>query len=178
MNAKTDLSATQRHALLTHPAGWIAIGFGAGLAPRAQGTVGSALALLPWLWLRHLSLPYYALMLVVTFAIGVWACDVSGRRIRFSDHRALVWDEFVGQWIALLPLLLPALLPASGFRWWMVVTGFVLFRLFDVWKPWPISWLDARVKGGMGVMVDDVVAGIFAAIALAGILYSVGYLIV
>ena len=165
MNARTTLTAVQRRSLLTHPAGWIACGFGAGLAPLAQGTVGSAVALLPWLALRELSLPAYGLVLVVGFAIGVWACGESGRRIGSADHRALVWDEFVGQWLALLPALLAP--------WWAVLAGFALFRLFDVWKPWPINWLDARVKGGVGVMLDDAVAGAFAAIVLALILHFV-----
>ncbi len=160
MNAKITLSSEQRRALMTHPAGWIATGVASGLAPRAQGTVGSLVALLPWwfLW-RDLSLPLYGAMLVVTFVLGVWACSVSSRRIGFPDHRALVWDEFVGQWITLLPVL-------AG-PWWMMAIGFILFRLFDVAKPWPIGWLDARVKGGLGVMLDDVLAGMFAAVVLA-----------
>lgn len=159
MNAKTTLDPEQRRALLAHPSGWIAVGFGAGLVPRAQGTAGSLLALVPWwfLW-RGLSLQAYGFMLIVAFALGVWACGESGRRIRFSDHRALVWDEFVGQWVALLPALFGP--------WWFVPAGFVLFRIFDIAKPWPIGWLDARVKGGVGVMLDDLVAGIFAAIVL------------
>ncbi len=160
MNDKTRLTPVQRRALLTHPAGWIATGVGAGLAPRMQGTVGSAVALLPW-WFAWRDLPVapYALMLLVTFGVGVWACAASSRLIRFPDHRALVWDEFVGQWLALFPVLLAP--------WWWTLAGFALFRLFDVAKPWPISWLDRRVKGGLGVMLDDVVAGIFAAIVLA-----------
>ncbi|HEX7340800.1 MAG TPA: phosphatidylglycerophosphatase A [Rhodanobacteraceae bacterium] len=164
MNAKLSLSPGQRRVLLTHPAGWIACGFGAGLVPRAQGTIGSAVAVLPWwfLW-RHLPLPGYGLMLVLTLAVGVWACGESGRRIRFSDHRALVWDEFVGQWIAWLPALFAP--------WWAVLVGFALFRLFDVWKPWPIRWLDAHVKGGTGVMLDDVAAGVAGGIVLAIILH-------
>lgn len=167
MSAKKNLGTEQRRALLATPAGWLACGFGSGLAPVAQGTFGSLAALLPWLLLRRLPLPFYLLVVVAGFAIGVWACNVAGRALGVDDHRSLVWDEFIGQWIALLPLLIPALLPASGFAWWMVLAGFVLFRLFDVWKPWPIRWLDRRVKGGMGVMVDDVVAGAFAAVALA-----------
>ena len=160
MNAKKSLSAEQRRALLATPAGWLACGFGSGLAPVAQGTFGSLAALLPWLWLRQLSLPSYLLVVVAGFAIGVWACNVASRALGVADHRSLVWDEFIGQWIALLPLLV---LPAP---WWAAALGFVLFRLFDVWKPWPIRWLDRRVKGGMGVMVDDAVAGAFAAIVL------------
>lgn len=167
MSAKKSLSAEQRHALLATPAGWLACGFGSGLAPVAQGTFGSLAALLPWLLLRELSLGMYLLMLLAGFAIGVWACDVAGRALGVDDHRSLVWDEFIGQWLALIPLLIPAVLPAGGFQWWMLAAAFVLFRLFDVWKPWPIRWLDRRVKGGLGVMLDDVVAGIFAAAVLA-----------
>ncbi|EIL90163.1 phosphatidylglycerophosphatase A family protein [Rhodanobacter spathiphylli] len=161
MSAKKTLSSGQRRALLATPAGWLASGFGSGLAPVAQGTFGSLAALLPWLWLRELSLPIYVVILLAGFALGVWACTAAGRALGVDDHRSLVWDEFIGQWIALLPLLV---LPAP---WWWIVIGFVLFRLFDVWKPWPIRWLDRRVKGGFGVMIDDVIAGVFAAMVLA-----------
>ncbi len=174
MNPKKHLGAAQRRALLASPAGWLACGFGSGLTPVAQGTFGSLAALLPWLLLRELPLLAYLLVLLIGFAVGVWACDVAGRALGVDDHRSLVWDEFIGQWIALLPLLVPALLPASGFQWWMIFAGFVLFRLFDVWKPWPIRWMDRRLKGGMGVMVDDVVAGIFAALALTAVLHWLG----
>jgi phosphatidylglycerophosphatase A len=160
-DAKT-LTAEQRRALLSTPAGWLACGFGSGLAPKAQGTFGSLAAILPWLLLRHLSLPLNLLVIVIGFLIGVWACDVAGRAVGSDDHRSLVWDEFIGQWIALLPALVAP--------WWAVVVGFALFRLFDVWKPWPIRWFDRHLKGGLGVMVDDVVAGVFAAVALWAIL--------
>jgi len=158
MSERKVLTDTQRRALLSSPAGWLACGFGSGLAPVAQGTFGSLAAILPWLLLRQLSLPVNLLVIAIGFAIGVWACDVAGRALGVDDHRSLVWDEFIGQWIALLPALLAP--------WWAVVVGFILFRLFDVWKPWPIRWLDRHLKGGMGVMVDDVVAGLFAAILL------------
>lgn len=164
MSAKKNLSGEQRRALLATPAGWLACGFGSGLTPVAQGTFGSLAALLPWLLLRELALPWYVLVLLLGFGAGVWACNVASRALGVADHRSIVWDEFIGQWIALLPLLV---LPAP---WWWIAVGFAWFRLFDVWKPWPISWLDRRVKGGMGVMIDDVVAGVFAAIALTLIL--------
>ncbi|MEO8810586.1 MAG: phosphatidylglycerophosphatase A [Rhodanobacter sp.] len=173
MNARHHLSTEQRRALLATPAGWLACGFGSGLAPVAQGSFGSLAALLPWLLLRELPLWIYLIALLIGFVIGVWACDVAGRAIRIDDHRSLVWDEFIGQWIALVPLLLLPLLPASGFKWWMLALGFVLFRLFDVWKPWPIRWLDRRVKGGMGAMIDDVIAGVFAAVVLGLVLHGV-----
>lgn len=173
MSAKKTLSAEQRRALLATPTGWLACGFGSGLTPVAQGTFGSLAALLPWLLLRQLSIPLYVLVLLAGFAIGVWACDIAGRALGVDDHRSLVWDEFIGQWIALIPLLLPALLPTRFSMWWWLLAGFVLFRLFDVWKPWPIRWMDRHLKGGMGVMVDDVVAGIFAAVVLALAMYSI-----
>ncbi|WP_049620531.1 phosphatidylglycerophosphatase A family protein [Frateuria defendens] len=164
MIERKTLTAAQRRALLASPAGWLACGFGSGLAPVAQGTFGSLAALLPWLLLRTLPLPVYALVLAAGFLIGVWACNAAERALGVADHRSVVWDEFIGQWLALLPLLL---VPAP---WWGIVAGFALFRLFDVWKPWPIGWLDRRLKGGLGVMVDDVVAGVFAAVALAALL--------
>ncbi|MEO5829077.1 MAG: phosphatidylglycerophosphatase A, partial [Rhodanobacter sp.] len=159
MSAKKTLSHAQRRALLATPAGWLASGFGSGLAPVAQGTFGSLAALLPWVLLRELALPVYVVVLLAAFVLGVWACNVAGRALGVDDHRSLVWDEFIGQWIALIPLLVPALLPNGLMSWWMLLPGFVLFRLFDVWKPWPIRWLDRRVKGGFGVMIDDVIAG-------------------
>jgi len=145
VSAKKQLSAAQRRALLATPWGWLACGFGSGLAPLAQGTFGSLAALLPWLALRELPPWLYVLVLLAGFAVGVRACDVAGRALGVDDHRSLVWDEFIGQWLALLPLL-PALLPAAGFSWWMLGAGFALFRLFDVWKPWPIRWFDRRAE--------------------------------
>jgi phosphatidylglycerophosphatase A len=165
MSNKYVLDADARRALLATPAGWIACGFGSGLTPKAQGTFGSLAAILPWLLLRQLSLPMYLMVVLAGFALGVWACDVAGRAIGVADHRSIVWDEFIGLWLALLPALLAP--------WWAVVLGFVLFRLFDIVKPWPISWLDRRVKGGLGVMIDDVVAGLFAAIVLGLVLHFV-----
>jgi phosphatidylglycerophosphatase A len=172
MTAKTELTRQQRHALLSRPAGWLACGFGSGLSPVAQGTFGSLAALLPWLALTRLPMIAYLLVLIMGFVIGVWVCDVAGRLLGVADHRSVVWDEFVGQWIALIPLVGFTALGVSGFQWWLVLAGFVLFRIFDVWKPWPISWLDRRMKGGLGVMIDDVVAGVFAAVVLAALIYA------
>jgi phosphatidylglycerophosphatase A len=159
------LDSAQRRAILAHPAGWIASGFGAGFSPFASGTVGSAAALLPWLALRELSLPLYLLTIVAAFGVGVWASNIVIARLRIQDPGVIVWDEFVGQWIALLPLLVwPA-------HWLWIGAGFFLFRLFDVWKPWPCSWADKSVKGGFGAMLDDVLAGMYAALALAALLH-------
>jgi phosphatidylglycerophosphatase A len=155
------LDAAQRQAILAHPAGWIASGFGSGLSPVAPGTAGSLAALVPWLALRELAWPWYAVAVALAFALGVWASNIVVAKLRVEDPGVIVWDEFVGQWIALAPLLLWP----RGWPW--IGAGFALFRLFDVWKPWPVSWADRRVKGGVGVMLDDVLAGLWAAIVLA-----------
>jgi phosphatidylglycerophosphatase A len=155
------LDASQRRTIFAHPAGWIASGFGSGLSPFASGTVGSAAALIPWLALRLLDWPLYLGAVALAFAIGVWASGVVIAKLRIEDPGVVVWDEFVGQWIALLPLVVAP----RGWGW--VVVAFVLFRIFDVVKPWPASWADRSVKGGLGAMLDDVIAGIYAALALA-----------
>ena len=158
------LDATQRRLVLSHPAGWIASGFGAGLSPIASGTVGSAVALVPWLALRGLDWPWYAVVVAVAFAIGVWASNVVILRLGIEDPGVVVWDEFVGQWIALIPLVVQR----RGWLW--IALAFVLFRVFDIWKPWPASWADRRVKGGFGAMLDDVIAGAYAAVVIAGLM--------
>ncbi len=144
-------------ALLRHPLGWIATGFGSGFSPRAPGTVGTIAALLPWWWLRELPLPYYLAAIVIAFAIGVWASSWVVQRSGVSDPQVVVWDEFVGVWIALI---------AAPIGWPWMLAGFALFRLFDIWKPWPVSWADEKVGGGLGVMLDDVIAGIYALIVM------------
>lgn len=154
------LDAAQRRALLAHPAGWIATGFGAGLAPVAPGTVGSFAALLPWLALRELPWPSYLAIIAVVFVLGVWAAHIVVARTGLNDPGAIVIDEFVGQWLAL------AFAP-DGWMW--IVVGFMLFRLFDIAKPWPVSWADRRVGGGFGVMLDDALAGAMAGAMLAAV---------
>ncbi len=152
------LTREQRQRLLSHPAGWIATALGAGLAPKAPGTAGSLVALLPWWFLlRGLSPGVYLAVLVAGFALGVWACAVSDRRVGRHDQGALVWDEVIGVWITLF---------AAPAAWWWMLAGFALFRLFDIWKPWPVSWADRRVHGGLGVMLDDVLAGVYALLVL------------
>lgn len=155
-----------RRALMRHPLGWLAAGFGAGFSPWAPGTVGSAVALVPWwLWLRHLPLPLYLGVLAATFALGVWAAAWVIRRTGVQDPGLVVWDEFIGIWIALC-------LAPQGWVWPLL--GFALFRLFDIWKPWPVSWADDKIDGGFGAMLDDAIAGVYALIALQAVAYIVG----
>lgn len=155
-----------RRALLTHPAGWIACGFGSGLSPLAPGTIGSLAALLPWWFvLRELPPAAYATAVLAAFALGIWVSHWSVTRLRLQDPAAVVWDEFVGLWIALLPLRIGH----PGWRW--MLAGFVVFRVFDIAKPWPVSWADRRVKGGLGVMLDDVIAGVMALAVLQALAF-------
>ena len=144
--------------LLRHPAGWLASGFGSGFSPRAPGTVGSLVALLPWwFWLRELPMWHYLLALGCAFALGVWASDWVVGKLGRQDPQVVVWDEFVGLWMALF-------LAPAGWPW--MLGGFVAFRLFDVWKPWPVRWADRAVHGGFGAMLDDLLAGAYAWLAL------------
>ena len=157
------LTATQRRALLSHPAGWTATALGAGLSPKAPGTAGSLVALLPWWFLlRGLPIGWYVAVLIAGFLLGVWACGVAGKRIGVHDHGALVWDEVIGMWITLL---------AAPPQWWWMVIGFALFRLFDIWKPYPIDSLQV-LPGGIGVCADDILAGVYGGICLA-VIYAV-----
>lgn len=150
-----------RRSLMKHPLGWIAAGFGSGFSPIAPGTVGSLAALIPWwLWMRDLPLWIYATVLIVAFAIGVWASHWTIRRTKIEDPSLVVWDEYVGMWIALC-------MAPAGWQWMLL--AFVLFRLFDILKPWPVSWADDKLDGGFGAMLDDALAGVYALIFLQAI---------
>ena len=136
----------------------LAFGFGSGLSPRAPGTAGSVMALvIYYLLLQGLSPLVYLLVVLLATVAGIYLCDAASRKLGVHDHGGIVWDEFAGLWLALFAL------PAG--LWWPLL-GFALFRLFDIVKPFPISWLDKQVEGGLGIMIDDIVAGSFAFICL------------
>lgn len=142
---------------LTNPFHFLALGFGSGLAPKAPGTFGT-LAALPLYWLMmDLSLGWYLTITIVVTVAGFWICERTAKDMDVHDHGAIVWDEVAGMLITMIaaPISLAA-----------VIVGFALFRFFDIVKPWPIKLLDRHVKGGFGIMIDDVLAGIFAAICL------------
>lgn len=154
---------------LRDPVQLLAFGFGSGLSPKAPGTAGSLAALLFFPLLMQLPPLLYLLTLLLTGIAGGFICGHAAKQLAVHDDGRIVWDEFVGQWIALFPLVV-WLNAGLVLRWHtlfaFVALGFALFRLFDVWKPWPIRLLDRHVPGGFGIMVDDVLAGIFAAIPL------------
>jgi phosphatidylglycerophosphatase A len=152
------------YKLLRHPYAWIALGFGTGLSPKAPGTIGSFAAVVLW-WFLYSNLPlaFQLATIVAGFVIGVIVSNWMIEKTGVQDPGFIVWDEFIGQWIALL--LLPKTL-----LWYAI--GFALFRLFDIIKRGPVGWADKRFKGGFGVMFDDVIAGLMALILAQAILYS------
>lgn len=147
-----QLLTPAKDVALTTTAGFFAFGFGSGLAPFAPGTFGTLAAIPFYLILVQLSWPLYAWLVFIAFVVGVRLCDVTGGRLGIHDYGGIVWDEFVGFWITMF--LIP-------FSWQNVVLGFITFRFFDIIKPWPIGWLDKKVSGGFGVMIDDVLAGVY-----------------
>ena len=136
---------------------WPAAGFGSGLMKKAPGTWGS-LAALPFCFLLEPLTPFiYVVVMIVAYIFGVYISGKTALDFGVKDHPGIVWDEFVGIWITFF------MIPIS---WPTLLLGFGLFRLFDIWKPWPISLLDRHVGGGTGIMIDDVLAGIFALIGM------------
>ena len=140
-------------ALLREPVHLFALGFGAGLSPRAPGTVGTLVAI-PIVWsITHVGPWALAVFAVVATLAGIYICGESARRLGVHDHSGIVWDEIAGYAVTLAPVTPDV---------WSFVLGFALFRLFDIWKPWPIREADHRLHGGLGIMLDDVLAGIFS----------------
>ena len=142
------------------PSGFLAFGFGSGLSPYAPGTMGT-LAAIPFIFaLRALGNPGFWIVLVLLFLLGVQLCGSVSRKLGVHDHGGIVWDEMVGYWLsaAFVPL-----------QWHWLLAAFLLFRFFDILKPWPIRQLDKKVSGGFGIMIDDVVAALFTVLILAAV---------
>ncbi len=159
------MAATPR-SVWRNPIHFAAFGFGSGAAPVAPGTFGTVMGLALYLVLPTMTWPLYLLFLLAATLVGIWLCDQTTRDIGVHDHGGIVWDEFVGYWITMF-------LAPTGWLW--IIVGFVLFRFFDIIKPWPIRWLDQHVKGGFGVMIDDVLAGVMALICLQAAAYISGH---
>jgi len=160
-----DKDVAKSRLRMRNPWHLLATGFGSGLSPFMPGTVGSVAAIPFWWLMTFLPLQLYSLVVLVGISVGVYLCHRTARDMGVHDHGSIVWDEFVGMWITLMAI--PVL---NG--WW-VLAGFVIFRIFDIWKPWPIRWFDKNVHGGMGIMVDDIIAGVVS----AAVLYGAGLLL-
>lgn len=158
---------------MTNPWHLLATGFGSGLSPVVPGTMGTLASVPFYLLLAQLPLMLYIVVVIAASLIGIKICQVTSDDMQVHDHGSIVWDEFAGFWITML--IVPVLqLPVFEWKW--LLAGFVLFRFFDMVKPWPIGWLDKCVHGGLGIMLDDLVAGVMSALALALVGYWAGWL--
>lgn len=149
---------------LKNPVHFISLGFGTGLMPKAPGTFGTIAAIPVYLLISDLSLLYFLMITALITLAGIYMADYTSKALGVHDHSGIVIDEIAGYLITMI---------AVPFDWKWVLAGFVLFRIFDILKPWPISWLDTKVKGGFGIMIDDVLAGLFALACLHTIIYFV-----
>ena len=143
--------------VFSNPIHFLAFGFGSGLSPKAPGTFGTIAALPLWLFIAPLNLYLQLLVIAAAFLLGIYICDKTSEDLKVHDHGGIVWDEFVGVWVTLV------FVPST---WVGVFAAFLVFRFFDIVKPWPIKWLDKHVHGGFGIMVDDLIAGLFAGVLL------------
>ena len=143
--------------ILSDPILFLAFGFGSGLAKKAPGTLGT-LAAVPVYWLfAQTGIVAYSLLTVAVTIAGIWICGLAAEKLGEHDFGGIVWDEIAGYLITMW--LVP-------FTWQAMVLGFLLFRVFDIIKPWPIKWVDQKVEGGFGIMLDDVLAGVFSGLLL------------
>ena len=156
---------TLNKTVLTNPIHFLAFGFGSGLAPFAPGTFGTLAAVPLYLLMINFSLPVYLAITLFAILIGFWLCGRSSEMLGVHDHSGIVWDEFAGFFITMIAA-------PQGWQW--IVLGFALFRLFDIWKPWPINIVDHKVQGGVGIMMDDVIAGVYALIVLQLVVVTIG----
>jgi phosphatidylglycerophosphatase A len=152
--------------LFKHPAHFLALGFGSGLAPKAPGTFGTIIGL-PLFWaLSFAPEPIQIITIILFFFIGIPICTIAGKAIGVSDHGSIVWDEIVAMML---------ILKFTPFTWYWWLVAFLLFRLFDIWKPFPIRQVDAKVKAGFGVMLDDLLAAVYAIAALKALQWLIQY---
>jgi len=157
------MNAKHRLGILRDPFHFLAMGCGSGLAPRAPGTAGSLLALVPCWFVSAWAWPFTLVLGLAVFGLGIWICGVSARRLASHDDPAIVLDEIAAM------LLLAIVVPQNIYQW---LLAFLLFRVFDIAKPWPIRDLDHRLSGGLGIMLDDLMAAVYAAACLMVIRYS------
>ncbi|WHI51856.1 phosphatidylglycerophosphatase A [Microbulbifer sp. MLAF003] len=143
--------------LLHDPTMLLAFGFGSGLAPKAPGTFGTLVAIPFWWLMQGLSPAWYLGIVLLAGLLGCYLCGAAARKLGVHDHGGIVWDEMVGYWLTMF-------LAPAGWAW--ALYGFVLFRIFDIAKPPPINWADKKVRGGIGIMLDDILAAVYAGLVL------------
>lgn len=145
------------------PVYFLAFGFGSGLMPTAPGTWGTLAAVPLYLLLMNMHWAMYLVLTSVAFALGIWICDKVSQDLGVHDYKGIVWDEIVGY-------LLTMFMAPKGLFW--MICGFILFRIFDIWKPQPIGYIDRKVRGGLGIMLDDVMAAVPAWLIMQFLIWS------
>ena len=155
---------------------WLGIGLGSGLPKRAPGTWGTVGGLIVAIPLMRLGFVPFLIITILASIVGIWICGRTSDLMGVHDDPHIVWDEWAGMWITLLPFAFigfDQLAEIDGFKldWFVILVAFILFRVFDIIKPFPISWADKKVSGGLGIMLDDILAGIMA-VALMMVLSS------
>ena len=150
---------------LAHPWHFLSFGFGSGYSPWAPGTAGTIAAIPIFYFMASLPLWSYLLLVFAMMMLGFYICGYTTRALGKHDHSAIVWDEIVGYLITMLAM-------PNSWQWMLV--GFFVFRIFDVVKPWPINVIDRRINGGLGIMLDDVLAGVYGVVVMQGLLYYFG----
>ncbi len=156
------MAKSDARKVFTNPIHFIAFGFGSGLAPIMPGTFGTLVGIPIFILMHGLSLNLYLAITIILTLFGFWVCDRSAKDLGIHDYPGIVWDEIVGYlWT----------MTAIPFTWYWIILGFIAFRFFDILKPWPIGWLDRHVMGGVGIMVDDLLAAFYAWILLRIILH-------
>ncbi len=158
----------QHHSALDKLIWFLGVGLGSGLSPKAPGTMGSLAVLLLYPFWLYIGFSLSVITIAIMSLIGIYICGRTAEIMQVHDDRRIVWDEFAGQSITLLPLVY-----LGGLAWWWIFIAFVLFRLFDVWKPFPIGWADQHVSGGLGIMLDDLLAGLIAMLGLMLLIYLI-----
>lgn len=149
-HGKNQLTPKQ---ILTDPVLFLAFGFGSGLAKKAPGTMGTAAAIPLYLAFAQADMLVYSVLTMAAILIGIPVCGKAAEKLGEHDYNGIVWDEVAGYLITMW------LAPAT---WQTIAAGFILFRIFDILKPWPIRWIDRQIAGGLGIMLDDVLAAVFA----------------
>ena len=153
LNTRYGKNKLTPRQILSDPILFLAFGFGSGLAKKAPGSFGTLAAIPVYALFVQAGMPVYSALTVIVTVVGVWICGLAAEKLGDHDFGGIVWDEIAGYLITMW------LAPFSGQS---VIAGFILFRFFDILKPWPIKWLDRHVQGGLGIMIDDVLAGVFA----------------
>ena len=155
---KSQLTPAQ---ILRDPILFLAFGFGSGLAKKAPGTMGTVAAIPVYLLCAQFNFWIFSVLTLIITIVGIWICDIAAKKLQVHDFGGIVWDEIAGYLITMWFTV--AFIPFSIMA---ILLGFILFRIFDILKPQPIQWIDSKVEGGFGIMLDDVIAGIFAGILL------------